>query len=237
MKIVKFRLMDDIDVLFMDKYGYIREHTTYSNFKLGQIKNPYDRTMADVGYIGVGKYKLHNEDLSETPAYRAGRNMMFRCYKNEKTALSYYGKSTVSVEWHNFQAFADWYYSHFYEVQERLHLDKDIKYPGNMIYSPENCLLVPHKINEQFHYKPKINGLPFGVNKTKTGRYSTSCNGKSLGVYDTVGGAYRVYARNKKKIIIQLANEYKSIIPTELYEALMKYEFLIENDKNLKTDD
>ena len=57
MKIIAYRKNDDIDIQFLDDNGYVYEHQTYSNFKTGQIKNPYDRTIFGVGYIGVGKYK------------------------------------------------------------------------------------------------------------------------------------------------------------------------------------
>lgn len=30
-----------------------------------------------------------------------------------------------------------------YECDERLYIDKDILYPGNKVYSPDTCLLVP----------------------------------------------------------------------------------------------
>ena len=36
----------------------------------------------------------------------------------------------------------------------------------------------------------------------------------------------------KKKEIIKMANEYKGIIPNEVYDAVIAYEFSIENDKN-----
>ena len=71
MKIIKYRNYNDIDVEFLDDHHFIKEHQAYVNFKSGGIKNPYDKTMGGVGYIGVGKYKLHNEDLSNTPAYEA----------------------------------------------------------------------------------------------------------------------------------------------------------------------
>ena len=40
--------------------------------------------------------------------------------------------------------------------------------------------------------------------------------------------------KKKKEAIEKLAKEYKSIIPKEVYEAVMAYEFDIKNDKNYK---
>ena len=55
MKIVAYRRYDDIDVEFLDEHHYVKEHNTYSNFKSGAIKNPYDRSVYGVGYVGEGK--------------------------------------------------------------------------------------------------------------------------------------------------------------------------------------
>lgn len=51
-------------------------------------------------------------------------------------------------------------------------------------------------------------------------------------MYETVEKAYEVYATEKKKNIVMIANQYKDKIPTRLYEALLAYEFRIEDDKN-----
>ena len=45
MKIIRYGDYDDIDVQFQDEFYYIKEHQTYSNFRSGSIKNPYDRTV------------------------------------------------------------------------------------------------------------------------------------------------------------------------------------------------
>ena len=55
MQIIAYRKQSDIDVKFLDGYDYIREHTTYSNFQRGQVKNPFDKTICNVGYIGDTK--------------------------------------------------------------------------------------------------------------------------------------------------------------------------------------
>ena len=156
MKIISYRRYDDIDVEFLDDYHFIKEHQAYVNFKSGGIKNPYDKTMGGVGYIGVGKYKLHNEDLSNTPAYDAWTTMLMRCYIRKDKSPTYYGDVTVCDEWLCYQNFAEWYYSHTYPIpdNERLHLDKDIKHPKCNEYAPKNCMLVPQRINMLFSNKP-----------------------------------------------------------------------------------
>jgi len=66
MKIVRYGACDDIDVEFLDDFHYIKT-TTYSNFVRGQVKNPYDRDLFGVGYIGVGNemYDNTNESLAD----------------------------------------------------------------------------------------------------------------------------------------------------------------------------
>ena len=56
MKIVAYRMRDDIDIEFLDDFHYVKKHNTYSNFKSGSVKNPYDRTLLGVGYLGDGEY-------------------------------------------------------------------------------------------------------------------------------------------------------------------------------------
>ena len=56
MKIIRYGCYNDIDVEFLDENHYIKEHNTYSNFKTGGIKNPYDKTLFGVGYVGVGEH-------------------------------------------------------------------------------------------------------------------------------------------------------------------------------------
>lgn len=236
MKIIAFRNYDDIDVQFLDEFYYIKEHQTYGNFKLGTIRNPYDKTVLDVGYLGVGRHKIqYSETMTNTKTYMSWKNMIDRCYceNHKERNPAYYDISTVCKEWHNFQTFADWYEEHEYETDGRLHLDKDIKYPGNTVYSPQTCILVPQRINMMFMNKTNDKGLPNGVRKVRN-KYGAKYNDKELGLYDTVEEAYKAYTDKKKETIIELANQYKSIMPKDVYETIIAYEFDIRNDKNYR---
>lgn len=228
MKIVAYRNSEDIDVQFLDDFYYIKEHQAYVNFKNGTIKNPYDRTVLDVGYLGVP------ETRTNTKVYMSWKNMLDRCYyeKHKERNPSYYNTSTVCNDWHNFQTFADWYEDHEYQIgDERLHLDKDIKYPGNTVYSPQTCILVPQRINMMFVNKSNNRGLPNGITKGTKGYY-VKYNHEKLGVYPTIEEAYYIQTQKKKEAIIQLANEYKNIIPKYIYDIVVSYEFDIRNDRN-----
>lgn len=231
MKIVKIDTSNSIDIEFQDEHHYIKQNTTYSNFKSGSISNPYFPTVCGVGYLGVGRFATNNNCVE----YVTWKDMLERCY-SEKDKLdhkSYFGISEVCNDWLDYQNFGEWYESNKYEVNERLHLDKDIKYPGNKIYSPYHCLLVPQRINMLFSNKPNKRGLPNGIEKYKKG-YLAKYGGEELGVYPTLEEAYAVYANAKENKIKEVADEYKGIIPKETYEALYDYKVRIENDKNYK---
>ena len=213
--------------------------TMYSNMlnirtlKMGAIKNPFDITVFGKGYLGDGKYSgwINGKHTEE---YEIWKGIIKRCYceKQSNVFNSYYNISEVCDEWLNFQNFAHWYDNHKYECDGRLHIDKDIKYPGNKIYSPYHCLLVPQRINMLFMNKPNKRGLPNGINISKSGNYEASYNGKHIGTYHTLEEAYTVYSNTKKNAIITIANEYKNKIPEDVYSALLNYEVRIENDKN-----
>ena len=77
MKIIAYRKSNDIDVQFLDKDGYIFKHQIYANFKSGGIKNPYDKTVLNVGYLGVGKHKIqYSETRTNTKVYMSWKNML-----------------------------------------------------------------------------------------------------------------------------------------------------------------
>lgn len=82
-----------------------------------------------------------------------------------------------------------------------------------------------------FINKPNQRGLPNGIYKTKNG-YLAEYNESRLGVFKTIDKAYSVYTQRKKKEIVKVVNEYKNIIPSKVYDAVISYEFKIENDKN-----
>lgn len=234
MKIIRFNSNTDIDVQFLDDRQYIKEHTTYTNFRSGHIKNPYDKSLFGVGFIGVGQYKTRNANTHKpTTAYQAWKGIMERCYQNPIKYPAYYGKCEVCEEWQNYQNFAKWYEENEYTCEGRLHIDKDILHPNCNLYSPDNCLLVPQRINMLFLNKPNKRGLPNGISKTPNG-YSANYNKQILGTYQTLQEAYSKYADAKETTIKMVAEEYKEIIPNRVYLALCNYKVNIENDKNFK---
>lgn len=234
MKIVEIKCHNNIIIEFVDEQKY-RKHTTYNNYKSGNIKNPFDKNICGVGYIGDGKYRCKYSSGIHTPEYQNWICMIRRCYdfKRKGKYPSYYGNCTVCREWHNFQNFAEWYSKHYYEVgTERMHLDKDILYPGNKLYSPETCLIVPQGINMLFLNKTNKRGLPNGITQNSKGLYRAKYNEEELGEFETLDEAYKKYTGSKKSHILRVLEKYKSKIPEKVYRAVLEYEFDIRFDRN-----
>ena len=233
MKIVKVRNKSDIDIQFLDKNEYVKEHVQYKAFSLGQVKNPYDITVYGAGYLGVGKHKVSVDKIIANE-YAAWASMIKRCYSEGSAYMnkSYFRKATVCDEWHDYQNFGDWYDDNYIECEGRLHLDKDILHPGNKVYSPENCLLIPQSLNALFINVPNKTGLPNGVRKTSSEKFSSSYNGKHLGIFNTIEEAYIVHTKEKKNDIIKRMEEIKDILPEKVINAIYSFEFKLENDQN-----
>jgi len=162
MTIIKY--IDSKDVVIKFENGFITRNT-YSNFKLGNIKFPYYRSVYNVGYMGEGKYKSTLNGL-HTKKYDVWLNMIHRCYnKDKKERYKPYEGCSVCDEWHNFQTFAKWYDENYYKVdKERMELDKDILIKGNKVYSPKTCIIVPQYINSLFTKREAQRGeYPIGV--------------------------------------------------------------------------
>ena len=110
----------------------------------GQVKDPFVLSVCGIGYLGEGKH-VCSVKQKVTPAYDKWQAMLQRCYdpKVHEKFPTYIG-CTVCAEWHNFQVFAEWFYTQDFVGNE---LDKDILCKGNKVYSPTTCLLVSKYAN------------------------------------------------------------------------------------------
>jgi len=236
MEIIEYKGVKDILVRFCDdEYathnGYT-VHTNYYSFTIGHVNSQYDKTVYGVGYWGVGRYNLSDEDGKMLPQYNTWKSMLQRCYSESfhKNNPSYIGCSVIK-EWHNYQTFAKWYDENHYIVDGFItHLDKDILIKGNRVYGPDTCIFTPDFINVIFvKTRAKLSNLPVGVslNRTKT-KYSVKCgigskNPKYLGQFSTPEKAFNAYKEFKEKYIKQVADKFKDRIPKILYDAMYKY--------------
>lgn len=233
MKIIEYNGFNNIVVEFQDKYlGKVR--TIYTHFLSGEVKNPYHSSVCGVGMIG-GKYKTkgNNGTFKE---YTTWMNMLKRSFdQNYKEKFPTYRNVTCCDEWLLYENFYEWLHNQEnfdkWLSGDRWALDKDILKKGNNVYSPENCCLVPNKVNSLFLKRNADRGnLPIGVRKNGKG-FSASCGNpitnkvERLGTYKTKEQSFLIYKNRKEEIIKQIANiEYdKGDITKQCYEAMMNY--------------
>lgn len=224
MTIVEYQDANNMVVEFENGY---KAKASYKLFSNRSIKNPTDKIVCGVGYLGIGEY------TKKTKQYSYWQNMMTRCYnKNTHNVRPNYDACEICEEWHNFQNFAKWFDENYYDVGDgdKMCLDKDILIKGNKIYSPDTCVFVPNRINVLFIRSDKVRGgYPIGVYYAEDrNKFRSICNiGKekrNLGTFDTPEEAFYKYKEFKEQYIKEVADEYKDRIPHKLYEAMYKYE-------------
>lgn len=149
--IVKYVNNKEVYIRFLDDFNY--EVKTYmSAINKGEVKNPYDKTICGVGYIGVDA----NGRLIKgtTREYQLWRNMITRCY-NEKALNNEptYKNCKVCERWLCFANFLEdlpqiegyelWVNNNNYE------LDKDMKQQGLQykVYCLDNCCFIKQEEN------------------------------------------------------------------------------------------
>lgn len=232
--IVEYNNANDLLVEFQNERKTIVP-TFYKCCKKGTIKNPYHPSIFGIGYIGEGEYNV-SINGKQTKEYSEWRSMLTRCYdKKYKVKRPTYEDCIVDEYFHNFQNYCKWREDGYYEIEgERMHLDKDILYKGNKIYTPDKCIFVPERINTLFVRSNAIRGdCPIGVCYHKDrNKYIAYCNtiinNKKervfLGYYNTSEEAFKVYKEFKEAYIKQVADEYKGRIPDRLYEAMYRWE-------------
>lgn len=116
----------------------------FRRIKSGTIKNPMHKSVCGVGYLGTTEFKK----VGALKEYTLWLNMIRRCYALQDTLNKAYIDCTVDPEWCCFSTFYEdvkhlkdydkWLSSGKYEYV----LDKDIKIPGNRVYSKESCMFV-----------------------------------------------------------------------------------------------
>jgi len=235
MTIIEYVSATNIVVQFNDKYSANVRGVEYAAFKDGRVKNPYRKSVLNIGYAGVGKHKSRDSNSKKTRAYNVWRGMLGRCYdKNvQKKHMSYIG-CTVCDEWHNYQNFSEWFCNNYYEIEnEEVEIDKDILIKGNKVYSPETCIFAPKKLNDIIiSHLSRRGELPIGVQYTYNKKkfkvsYSDSGDVIHFGSYITIKEAFNVYKTEKEKFIKEVADRYKNRIPELLYNAMYRYKIEI----------
>lgn len=240
MKIIDYKSYRQVIVEFQDKYKATVK-TNYGAFQNGKVSNYMRESIYNIGIVG-NIYPTYNKN-KQLKEYQMWVGMLGRCYSDRiKEKYSTYKDITCCEEWLYYPNFYEWIHSqeNFKNISndQRWDLDKDIIIKHNNIYSPNNCCIVPHKINSLFiKNNANRNGLPIGVSyRQKEERYEAkvskyNINGRnyymSVGMYPTPEDAFYLgYKPYKEAYIKEIAQEEynKGNITKKCYEAMMKYE-------------
>lgn len=151
------------------------------------------KTICGIGFMGFGPHKAR-DGSNVSRCYTTWHDMIRRCY-SRKPAYRPWRDVTVCDEWHNFQNFAEWYNENHPNDGGSYHLDKDIKIPGNRIYSPEACMFVTPENNSKAAQGNGIDTVyavvtPYGeeIEISNMSQFCKDNNLKSCGMYSMFSG-------------------------------------------------
>lgn len=204
-RVTEYFNYDKIAIVFLNS-GY-QTIARANNINRGEVKDPYAISILGIGYIGIGPYKINDTPFNRM-IYSRWRGIIDRCYIHKE------GRKYVNSEWHNFQYFAAWFYSEFYEVpfysMYDMAVDKDILYPRNEEYGPYKCLIIPNFINSKIQLKE--------YDREQIERFTKGLMNQ-----------YEVIKMMKKKsereeIVHSLAYKYRNILPNHVIQALLNYQ-------------
>ena len=145
--------------------------------------------------------------------YTVWRGMLGRCYDPETQVKNpTYAGVTVDPRWFSFETFRQWTLA---RQHLGLRLDKDLKVPGNKVYSPGTCLYVTSEVNNLFVgvSAEKLLQLPRGVRFHRTAqKYEARCSDGSrksvyLGLHSNATDASKAYWEFKLSLIGALADK------------------------------
>jgi hypothetical protein len=150
------------------------------------------------------------------PFYQKWKSMLERCYseKYQKKQPTYIGCLACS-EWLTFSKFSEWLKLEGYNGDDGFELDKDILKPGNKIYSPEFCVIVPALVNRfltNSAYKKKSGAMAGSSFVRACGKFKADCHnpftnkGEHLGFFQTDNEAHLAWKKRKHELACQLAD-------------------------------
>ena len=206
-----------------------------SQIRLGTIRDRLAPTVHGVGIIGDKYDTISGENKKLlTREYSIWNNMLARCYNEDRFSRNpTYSDCTVSENFKHYTYFYEWCQEQIGFNNDDWHLEKDILFKGNKIYSEDTCVFVPIEINNLFTTRVRFRGdSPIGVHFSNgKGKYVAQISdGKSksnrthLGLFDDEYSAFCAYKEAKEVKIKELAEKWKGKIDDRAYNALMNYQ-------------
>lgn len=157
--------------------------------------------------------------------------MRVRCSENGWVdKYKTYKGCSICDEWLLFDNFRLWAENPTNGYMVGYHIDKDLLFKGNKIYSPSTCCFLPPEINNILTNCRKTRGkYPVGVTKNRN-RFSAHISMYSkqicVGTFESPKEAFYAYKNFKERYIKEIAEKYfqEGKITKRVYDALMKYE-------------
>ncbi len=156
--------------------------------------------------------KRKQKVLWTCPFYSVWKGILERCYSKRKQSLhpTYIGCS-VYEDWLRFSSFREWMIKQEWEGK---HIDKDILYLGNKIYSPATCVMVEPLTNRFILDRTSLRGAyPIGVSLNKNNnKFIAQCNDPFkkdrgyLGTFCTVEEAHQAWRLKKFELAQKIAS-------------------------------
>jgi len=183
--------------------------------------------------INDGKYptKISGKASRE---YGLWSGILERCYSPQcqKTHPTYIG-CQVSENFKNFTYFYEWCQNQTGFGQKGFHLDKDLIFKGNKLYSEDTCLFLPRELNNLLTTRKVLRGnLPVGVSIDGS-KFKAQCHSAAMhryiGHFSTPEEAHNAYKQVKEAFIKLQAEKWKALIDTRAFTALMAYEVSISD--------
>ena len=187
-------------------------------------------TVRGVGYLGsnLDLKSTHNGKMCKI--YTQWYSMIARCY-DEKYHIRFptYIDCYVSDDFKDYSKWRDWFDNYQYK-HDGWHLDKDLLFKGNKIYSEPTCVFIPREINQVLTKREASRGeYLIGVYWDKTAKAFKAMVSKNkgkqehLGYFNTEIEAFEAYKQAKENYIKELADKYKDMLDPRAYEALYNY--------------
>lgn len=198
--------------------------------KIGKSRRGVPNFKSRRKIFGVGENDF-GECAYSFVSYKKWVSMLRRCYESSYNVTNEtYNDCYVCDEWKLYSNFRRWFDDPINGYMEGYHLDKDLLFKGNKVYSPTTCCFLPHEINQTLARKgkDKKDELPRGVYQHDN-HYEVMMSkyGKTIyvGSAATIDMAFSLYKNEREEYIHTIAEKYykENRITKKVYDALKSY--------------